>query len=132
MIGEVIAEFKGKSTGIRVLAEGKMEASSAGSGSILGKEVSAEMDTGVLTLMPNGVIMLEGNGIIMTAEGDAVMVKIDGIGWATGKGLKSSYRGACYFMTNSSKLASLNKTVGVWEHESDEKGDNSLKCWAWK
>lgn len=131
MIGELIGEFKGKTTGIRVLSDGKIETSESGAGMVLGKEAS-EMDTGVGTLMPNGVIMLEGNGVIMTAEGDAVMVKIDGIGWATGKGLKSSYRGACYFMTNSSKLASLNKTVGVWEHESDETGEYSLKCWAWK
>ena len=132
LIGEVIAEFKGKSTGIRVLAEGKMEASSAGSGSILGKEVSAEMDTGVLTLMPNGVIMAEGNGMVMTAEGEAVMMKINGIGWVTGKGLKSSYRGACYFMTSSPKLDNLNKTVGVWERESDDNGEYSIKVWAWK
>ena len=59
--------------------------------------------------------MLEGNGMVMTAEGDIVMLKINGIGWSTGKGLKSSFRGAAYLMTSSPKLASLNKTVGVWE-----------------
>ena len=90
------------------------------------------MDTAVSTPMPNGVLMVDVNGIIMTAEGDSVMTKINGIGWPTGKGLKSSLRGACYFMTNSPKLANLNKTVGVWELESEENGEYSFKVWAWK
>ncbi|MGA3060528.1 MAG: hypothetical protein ABSD92_09180 [Candidatus Bathyarchaeia archaeon] len=119
MIGELIVEIKGKTTGIRVLAEGKIEVSHSGTGSILGKEATV-MDTGVSTVMPSGVMMADANGMLMTAEGDAVMTKIDGIGWPTGKGWKSSYRGACYFMTSSPKLASLNKTVGVWELESNE------------
>ena len=131
MIGELIAEFKGKPTGVRVLADGKMEGSSTGMGTFLGKEVTS-MDTGVLTFMPNGVFMVEGNGLLMTTEGELVMTKINGIGWFTGKALKSTARGACYFMTTAPKLASLNNTVGVWERDSDENGDWSLKVWAWK
>ena len=76
--------------------------------------------------------MVDVNGILMNAEGDLVMTKINGMGWPTGKGLKSSYRGACYFMTNSPKLANLNKTVGVWELETEENGEYSLKVWVWK
>jgi len=131
LIGEVLGEAKGKLTGSRILADGKLEGSSTGMGTILGKEATS-MDTGVLTLMPNGVFMVEGNGMFMTTEGELVMTKINGIGWFTGKALKSSGRGACYFMTSASKLASLNKTVGVWERESEENGDWSLKVWAWK
>ena len=132
MIGEVIAEFKGKTTGTRILADGKIEGSYAGAGKLLGKEASL-MATAVFALMPNGVNMIEGNGIEMTAEGEkSVMHKFDGIGWSTGKGLKSSNRGAVYFMTASPKLVSLNKIVGVWEWESDENGDFSVKVWAWK
>ena len=131
MIGELIAEFKGKVTGIRILAEGKMEGSDTGMGNIMGKEATI-MDTSVLMWMPNGVLMAEGNGMVMTAEGEVVMVKVNGIAWSTGKGFKQSGRGAGYFMTSSPKLASLNKTVGVWERESDENGDWSVKIWAWK
>jgi hypothetical protein len=130
LIGELIAEFKGIQTGSRVLADGKLEGSSTGSGNLMGKE-AMEMDTAVLTPMPNGALMIEGNGMIMTAEGETVMVKTGGIGWLAGKGLKSSGRGASYFMTSSPKLAGLNKTVGVWERESDEKGDFTIKVWAW-
>ena len=108
-----------------------MEGSAAGSGNIMGKEAS-EMFTSVLSSMPNGVMMVEGNGMIMTTEGETVMTKSNGIGWFTGKGMKSSFRGVCYFMTSSPKLASLNKTVGVYEFETDEKGEFSEKIWAWK
>ena len=131
LIGELIGEVKGKNTGIRVLADGKMEGSGAGSGNVMGKEAT-EVDTAVLTWMPNGVWMIEGNSMIMTAEGEAVMAKVHGIGWSTGKGWKQSGRGAAYFMTSSMKLASLNKTVGVWERESDEMGNYTVKIWAWK
>ena len=131
MIGELIAEYKGKITGTRVLADGKMESSFAGAGKLLGKEASL-MATAVFALMPNGVNMIEGNGMEMTAEGESAMHQFNGIGWSTGKGMKSSNRGAVYFMTSSPKLVSLNKTVGVWEWESDENGDFSVKVWAWK
>ena len=131
MIGEVIAEYKGKITGTRILADGKIEGSYAGAGKLLGKEASL-MATAVFSLMPNGVNMIDGNGMEMTAEGESAMHKFDGIGWSTGKGWKSSNRGAVYFMTSSPKLLSLNKTVGVWEWENDENGDFIVKVWAWK
>ncbi|MCJ7635383.1 hypothetical protein MUP77_23715 [Candidatus Bathyarchaeota archaeon] len=131
MIGEVIAEFKGKTTGTRFLGDGKIEGSYAGSGNLFGKEASI-MATAVFSLMPNGVNMIDGNGMVMTAEGESVMHKFDGIGLSTGKGWQSSNRGAVYFMTNSPKLMSLNKIVGVWEWETSENGDFSVKVWEWK
>ncbi len=131
MIGELIAEYTGKATGMRFLAEGKIEGSFTGAGKLLGKDATL-MATAVFTPMPTGVNMIDGNGMEMTAEGESAMHKFDGIGWATGKGLKSSNRGAVYFMTNSPKLLSLNKTVGVWEWENSENGDFSVKVWAWK
>jgi hypothetical protein len=129
--GELIAEYKGKTTGTRILADGKIEGSYAGAGKLLGKEASL-MATAVFALMPNGVNMIDGNGMEMTAEGESAMHKFYGIGWSTGKGWKSSNRGAVFFMTSAPKLASLNKTVGVWEWESDENGDFIVKVWAWK
>jgi len=131
LIGEVIGDFKGKMTGTRFLADGKIEGSFAGMGKLLGKDASI-MATAVFSLMPTGVSMIEGNGMEATADGESVMHKFDGIGIATGKGWKSSNRGAAYFMTSSPKLVSLNKTVGVWEWDADENGDFSVKVWAWK
>ena len=130
MIGELIAEYTGKTTGTRILADGKIEGSYAGMGRLLGKD-SQIMATAVFALMPNGVNMIDGNGMLMASEGNA-MHKFNGIGLSSGKGWKSSNRGAVYFMTDSPNLVSLNKTVGVWEWDSDENGDFSVKVWAWK
>jgi hypothetical protein len=131
LIGELISEYKGKNTSIRVLDDGKQESTSMGMGTLLGKEASI-LITAVFTLMPNGVFMLEGNGIEMTAERESAKLKFNGIGWPTGKGLKLSLRGAAYFMTIAPSLVSLNKIVGVWELEQDEQGEFNLKVWAWK
>ena len=131
MLGEMIGEFKGKSTGYRVLSEGKVEISQQGMGKILGIDASMAT-TGVSAPMPNGVLMVDGNGVLTTMDGDVAMVKINGIGWPTGKGWKSSFRGAGYQMTQSPKLVRLNKIVCVWELESDENGDWVLKLWEWK
>jgi hypothetical protein len=85
MIGELMGEFKGKTTGVRVLSDGKLEFSDSGMGTILG-QAAMTMDTGIGTVMPNGVTMLDGNSMIKTDEGDVVMIKVVGIGWAAGKG----------------------------------------------
>ena len=131
MLGEMVGEFKGKTTGYRVLTDGKAEISQQGMGKILGIDASIAT-TGITTPMPNGVLMVEANGLNNTTDGDTIMVKINGIGWPTGKGWKSSFRGASYQMTQSPKLACLNKIVCVWELESDENGDWILKLWEWK
>jgi hypothetical protein len=131
MIGEMIGEFSGKTIGMRVLSGGKTEITGTGPGKILGCEATTVF-TGVLTPMPNGVQMVEGDGLITTTDGDAVMLKITGIGWPTGKGWKGSFRGATYQMTQAPKLARLNKIVSVYENDSDENGDFKLKIWEWK
>ena len=131
MIGKQIGEFKGKTTGVRVLSEGKSEISQQGTGKAMDIEASI-VTTCIATPMPNGVTMVEGDGLCTTTDGEAVMLKINGIGWPTGKGWKASYRGASYQMTMSQKLAALNKIVCVWENESDENGEWVLKLWEWK
>lgn len=83
--------MKGKTTGSRVLAEGKMEGSAAGAGNILGNEAT-EVGTVVFTWVPSGIMMAEGNSVFMAAEGEVVMAKTNGISWSTGKGLKRSAR----------------------------------------
>ena len=131
MLGDFIGEFKGTTSGIRVLSDGKLEISQQGTGKILGIEASM-VTTGTATPMPNGVMMVEANGLLTAMAGDVAMVKIDGIGWPTGKGWKTTYRGASYTLTQSQKLARLNKIVGIWELESDENGNWTLKIWEWK
>jgi len=131
MLGDFIGEFRGKMVGFRVLSDGKIEGTEQGTGKLLGMDAYA-MDTGTSTPTPNGIIMTERNGLFTTVDGDSVRVKTNGIGWLTGKGQKSSYRGISYHNTQSPKLERLNKVVGIWEYELDENGDWTLKLWEWK
>jgi hypothetical protein len=130
MLGDMIGEFKGQVTGVRVLSEGKMETSERASGSILGVDATW-LATSISTPMPNGVIMAEGDAVITTVEGDVVMVKKSGIGWSDKKGRKTR-RGVFFHMTQAQKLDRLNKVVGVWEFESEEDGNWHVKIWEWK
>ncbi len=131
VLGDLIGEFKGKVTAIRVLSEGKVETSEQGFGSILGIE-AIMFATAISTPMPNGGNMGEGNASVTTADGDVVMIRKIGIGWSTGKGRKASKRGVFFHMTQSQKLSRLNMTVGVWEFESEENGDWHVKIWEWR
>jgi len=131
MLGDLIGEFAGKVTGARVLPEGKVETSEQGSGRILGLEATI-MATAISTPMPNGVLTGEGHALVTTMEGEVVMIRKIGIGWSTGKGRKASKRGAFFHITQSQKLARLNKVVGIWEFESEENGDWHVKVWEWK
>lgn len=131
MLGELIEEFSGKVTGIKVLSEGKLEVSEQASGTVLGVEATW-IATSTSTPLPNGVVMSEGEAIITTIEGEIVLVKKSGIGWSTGKGRKASRRGVFFHNTQAQRLSRLNKVVGVWEFESEENGDWHVKVWEWK
>jgi hypothetical protein len=131
LIGEIIAEFKGKTTSLRVLPEGKVEASEQGSGSILGVEASI-LATAVSTPMQDGVALGEGDALVTTVEGDVVRIKKIGVGWPTGRGRGSSRRGVFFHSTESQRLSRLNRVVGLYEYESDEDGDWTAKIWEWK
>jgi len=131
LIGEVIAYFKGKITGVRVLSGGKIETSEQGLGSILGTEATW-LATSVSTPMSNGILMGEGDALVTTKDGEVVMIRKIGIGWSTGRGRKANRRGVFFHMTQSQKLASLNRVIGMWEFESEENGDWHVKVWEWK
>ena len=85
MIGEIIAEFNGKTTSLRVLPEGRVEASEQGSGSILGVEATI-LATAVSTPMQGGVALGEGDALVTMVEGEVVRIRKIGIGWSTGRG----------------------------------------------
>jgi len=92
LIGEVIAYFKGKITGVRVLSGGKIETSEQGLGSILGTEATW-LATSVSTPMSNGILMGEGDALVTTKDGEVVIIRKIGIGWSTGRGRKANRRG---------------------------------------
>ena len=130
LLGDLIEEFEGQVTGVRVLGGGRVERSERAAGKVLGVKASW-LATSISTPMPNGVVMAEGEALVTTEDGDTVMIKKSGIGWSDGKG-KSIRRGIFFHSTQSEKLSRLNKVVGIWEFESEENGNWHVKVWEWK
>ena len=134
MLGELIAESKGKRTGRRVLpTDGpgfSVEVSFEDSGKLLGIDHN-EIGTYVSSLRPDGTLYGEGQGVIITAEGDTLSWKGAGVGKILASGL-ISYRGAVYFQTASPKFTRLNSVACVFEYEADTAGNTTSKLWEWK
>jgi hypothetical protein len=140
MLGEQIAELKGKRTGQRVLdIEGPtIETSVSVSGTMKGTQVQ-EMITFIGTpTTEKGVIHGVGKGVIIAAaDGGGVPEMItytgEGIGRFSSSG-SVKWRGSVFFRTSSAsgKLAFLNNIVGVFESEIDADGNFSEKEWEWK
>ena len=133
MLGDLIGEFHGKTTGLRVLdAEGlKTESSATETGKVLGHGTNLNY-TFQGSLQADGTISGEGRGFLMTDDGELVTWRGSGVGKFTGPGGATSWRGAVYFQTNSKKLSRLNATVGVYEYEIDASQNSHGKFWEWK
>lgn len=132
MLGEQIAEYKGKIIGQRVLdVEGPtMETSVSASGKIRGTEVNVNI-TYFASPTSTGVLHGEGKGVIMAGVSEMATETGTATGVFTSSGVK--WRGAQFYRTSSTgRLASLNNVVGVFEAEVDTEGNFSLKTWEWK
>jgi hypothetical protein len=133
MLGEQIAELKGKITGQRVLdSEGpSMETSFSSTGSFRGTVVK-EMDTFVGRPSSPGVLHGEGHGVIMGGESEVATFRGEGFGRISPSG-SAKWRGSRFYKTSSSgKLVFLNNVVGVFEAEIDAEGNIIEKIWEWK
>src|SRR5262245_35274790 len=116
MLGEQIAESRGKRTGRRVIATDaglKVEVSFEDKGKILGAEGN-NIGTYWSQNRPDGSLYGEGQGILITADGDMATWKGQGVGQLKSGGAVS-YRGAVYYSSASAKLARLNSVACVFE-----------------
>ena len=128
MLGELIAEFKGKNVGWRVLPDGKVEVTAQGIGKILGKDAFV-LSTSVGN-MTNGVFMGDVTSVFTTMEGETLMAKGIAVGFPSENG--GATRAASIHMTQSQGLASLNKVVGLHEYQTDMQDNWTGKIWEWK
>ncbi|MFQ5930028.1 MAG: hypothetical protein ACE5MK_10030 [Acidobacteriota bacterium] len=135
MLGELLYEEQGKTTGIRVLSSDsdgpKIEVSIQTSGKILGIEETS-LWTYWSLVRPGGTLYGEGKGVMTTKDGDVVNCVGQAVGKPTGSGSAASWRGAVYFHTSSERLSKLNGIAGVFEYEVDENGNTDAKVWEWK
>lgn len=132
MLGEKIAELKGKITGNRVLSVEycpKIESSFQDVGKILDVDVT-EIGTFWAIFKEDGGLYGEGRGVLFTNDREIISWTAYGIGKMKGKA--GMWRGSSFFNTSSEKMARLNNTVGVFEFDIDEEGNTQLKVWEWK
>lgn len=132
MLGEMIAETKGKRLVRRVLSVDPptAEVTFEDSGQLLGIATTG-MGTYTSVISPDGTIHGDGQGLIVTADGDSVTWTGSGSG-KFGAGGAVSYRGMLFLHTASQKLARLNGACGAFEYDSDAAGNTSSKVWEWK
>ena len=135
MLGELISEETGKITSVRVLpSDGNnpnIEVSYQSKGKVLGIETT-NMGTYCSVLRSGGILHGGGQGVLITKDGEAITWTAQGIGKPTGQGQATSYRGAVFFQTSSSKLDRLNRMACVFEHETDENNNVRSEIWEWK
>jgi hypothetical protein len=135
MLGEQIAELKGKIIGQRVLdVEGPtIEISVSVSGIIKGTQVKETLTfEGRPTTTSKGVLHGKGKGVIMAGESELATYTGEGVGRPSSSG-SINYRGSIFYSTSSNgKLAFLNNLIGVFESDIDTEGNFSEKIWEWK
>jgi hypothetical protein len=135
MLGEILYEEKGKTTGLRVLSsengEVRVEVSLQTEGRILGVGEKS-IWTYLSKTRSDGSIYGEGKGVMTTQAGD--VIHLTGHGAASGMGSDGSikYRGAVYFHTTSAKFSKLNGIAGVHEYNVGGDGATSATVWEWK
>lgn len=133
MLGELIAELKGKSVGQRVLdVAGTIEVSVSLSGNVRGTSVRGSATYVTRATNTPGVFYGKGQGILM-AESEVATFTGEGFGKVGATG-DTIWRAAFFYQTASTgKLAFLNNAVGVSENQVDAKGENVTdKQWEWK
>jgi hypothetical protein len=135
MLGEQIAELKGKIIGQRVLdVEGPtIETSVSVSGIIKGTQVKETLTfEGRPTTTTKGVLHGKGKGVIMAGESELATYTGEGVGRPSSSG-SINYRGSIFYSTSSNgKLEFLDNLIGVFESEIDTEGNFSEKIWEWK
>jgi hypothetical protein len=134
MLGELLAELKGKSIGKRVLdvAGPTIEISVSLSGNMRGTSVTTVATYVNKATSTSGVLHGKGQGIVMAGDSEVATFTGEGLGRVDPSG-NIKWRAAFFYQTKSSgKLAFLNGIVGVSENEVDAEGNVIEKNWEWK
>lgn len=132
MLGDLIFEATGKVIGTRVLdGNGTMETTLQEQGLLFGSDCTVTI-TVVNKPGPDGVMYSEGYGVLLTKDGDTATCTLSGITISKELTSLSSIRGAAFCRTQSQKLARLNSIVCIYEAETNDDVNYSLKSWEWK
>lgn len=134
MLGELISDETGRTTGIRVLSseggETEVEISLQTQGTIHGVSQQS-IWTYQSKTRADGTILGGGVGSMTTADGDVIHMTGHGAAKSVSPDGSIKYRGAIFFSTASERHAALNGTVGVFEYDVAADGSTSSKTWEW-
>ncbi|MFB7861803.1 MULTISPECIES: hypothetical protein [unclassified Streptomyces] len=134
MLGDLIGEEQGETTGMRVLSTDGghpvLEASFQATGTLLGTGVR-DMGTYESVMRPDGTLFGEGQGVVMTQGGDTITWHGSGVGRIDEAGTVH-WRGALFWETAAAAFSRLNTIAGVFEFETDESGKATAKVYEWK
>ena len=135
MLGELIYEETGQTTGIRVLSseggETEVEISLQTQGTVHGVSEQS-LWTYRSKTRADGTILGGGVGFMTTADGDVIHMTGHGAAKSAGPDGSVKYRGAIFFNTTSDKHPALNGAVGVFEYDVAADGSASTRAWEWK
>jgi hypothetical protein len=134
MLGQLLGEASGRTTGIRVLpTEGqqvKVEVSFQGSGKLLGVDIS-DVGTYWQTVRPGGVLYGEGHVLFTTNDGEIADWTGFGVGKPTGPAPAAHYAVCGSTQTTSGKLGHLNTVAAAIEYDVHQDGSYQWKFWEW-
>ncbi|MFI6416721.1 hypothetical protein ACIBG6_04690 [Streptomyces sp. NPDC050842] len=134
MLGDLIGEEQGDTTGIRVLSTDGghpvMEASFQAAGTLLGVAVK-DMGTYESVVRADGTLFGEGQGVLMTQDGETITWHGSGVGSFDASGA-IDWRGALFFETAAAKFARLTGIAGLFEFHVEESGKATAKIYEWK
>lgn len=134
MLGDLIGEEQGETTGIRVLSTDGghpvLEASFTATGTLLGVGVK-DMGTYESVIGADGTLFGEGQGVIMTQGGETATWHGSGVGRLDEAGTVH-WRGAIFYETAAPTFSRLTTVAGVFEFETEESGKATAKVWEWK
>jgi hypothetical protein len=130
MLGELVYEGKGKTIGVRVLPNGKLEQTQMMQGTVLGEEFSATW-TSESVFKPDGTTHTEFLGYFTTKSGAMGQYSGMGNGMMRPDGSQTN-RGVLCHLNAPGKYARFNGTAIVYEVEADKEGNFHNKGWEWK
>ena len=135
MLGDLLYEETGQTTGVRVLSseggETEVEISLQTQGTIQGV-AQHSLWTYRSKTRADGTILGGGTGFMTTADGDVIHMIGHGAAKSASPDGSVKYRGAIFYQTASEKLAALNGAVGVFEYDVAGDGSTAGKFWEWK
>ncbi|MFI8293592.1 hypothetical protein ACIGBL_31085 [Streptomyces sp. NPDC085614] len=134
MLGELLGEIQGETTGMRVLSTDGghpvVEASFQATGTLLGAPVK-DMGTYESLVRPDGTLFGEGQGVTMTQDGETITWHGSGVGRFNDSG-GVDWRGALFYETAAASFARLVGVAALFEFDTEESGKVTGRIYEWR